>query len=175
MTPCGSPDGGVLWLAGDGGVKKKISIAEKLFFYVRIVAMKGIISFWDKENFGKLFIRLTVGLFFVALGIRYFSQGMTSLQILGAIFYAIGITFWPGLWGVFSAVILILSGMCFLIGFFFRTNCALLLLLFFFKGLAVWGSSRNFFDAELLLNASLSVLLFSFLFMGAGRFSSDGK
>ncbi|MDR2812653.1 MAG: hypothetical protein LBB05_02620 [Puniceicoccales bacterium] len=137
--------------------------------------MKGVESFWDKENFGKLFIRLAVGLFFIALGIRHFSSGMPSLQALGNIFSVIGITFWPGAWGVFSAVTLILSGMCFLIGFFFRTNCALLLLVFFLKLLATWFFSKNFFDAEFLLSASLSVLLFSFLFMGAGRFSSDGK
>ncbi|MDR1907096.1 MAG: hypothetical protein LBQ03_02670 [Puniceicoccales bacterium] len=137
--------------------------------------MKGVASFWDKENFGKLFMRLLMGLFFIALGIRYFSGGMSSLQILGTIFNVLGITFWPGIWGVFSAVVLILAGMCFLIGFFFRTNCAFLLLLFFLKSLTVWVFSKNFFDGEFLLNASLAVMLFSFLFMGAGRFSSDGK
>jgi uncharacterized membrane protein YphA (DoxX/SURF4 family) len=154
---------------------KKICIAGKFFFNVKISNMRGVTSFWDKENFGKLFIRLLVGLFFIALGIRYFSGGMSSLQILGAIFNTLGVTFWPGIWGVCSAVVLILSGMCFLIGFFFRTNCALLLLVFFLKLLTVWFFSKNFFDPEFLLNASLAVLLFAFLFMGAGRFSSDGR
>ncbi|MDR2371585.1 MAG: hypothetical protein LBD60_00325 [Puniceicoccales bacterium] len=154
---------------------KKICIAGKFFFNVRVLNMRGAMSLWDKENFGKLFIRLLVGLFFVALGIRYFSGGMSSLQILGAIFNILGITFWPSIWGIFSAVVLILSGMCFLIGFFFRTNCALLLLVFFLKLLTAWFFSKNFFDSEFLLNASLAVLLFAFLFMGAGRFSSDGK
>jgi uncharacterized membrane protein YphA (DoxX/SURF4 family) len=93
--------------------------------------MKGAASFWDKENFGKLFSRLVVGLFFIAFGIHHFSNGMSSLQALGTIFSVICITFWPGMWGVFAAVTLILSGMCFLIGFFFHTNCALLLLVFF--------------------------------------------
>ncbi|MDR1366912.1 MAG: DoxX family protein [Puniceicoccales bacterium] len=137
--------------------------------------MKDVASFWEKENFGKLFIRLVIGLFFIAFGIRHFAGGMLSLQALGVIFSTIGITFWPGVWGVFSSVILILSGMCFLIGFFFRTNCVLLSLVFFLKLLTTWSSSKNFFDVEFLLNASLTVLLFSFLFMGAGRFSSDGK
>jgi uncharacterized membrane protein YphA (DoxX/SURF4 family) len=145
-----------------------------MYFGVKVSIMKGITSFWDKENFGKLFIRLVIGLFFIALGIRYFSGGMFSLRALGAIFNAIGIAFWSGLWGTFSAVILILSGMCFLIGFFFRTNCGLLLLVFFLKALATWTALENFFDDEFLLSASLAVMLFSFLFMGAGRFSSDG-
>ncbi|MDR1434840.1 MAG: DoxX family protein [Puniceicoccales bacterium] len=137
--------------------------------------MKGITSFWEKENFGKLFIRLFLGLFFIASGIRHFSGGISALRILGSIFNAIGITLWPGLWGTFSSVILVLSGMCFLIGFFYRTNCGLLLLVFFLKALTNWYLSKNFFDGEFLLNALITLSLFAFLFIGAGRFSSDGK
>jgi putative oxidoreductase len=137
--------------------------------------MKGINSFWEKENFGKLFIRLFLGLFFVASGVRYFSGGVSALQLLGAIFNVIGITFWPIIFGIISAVILVLSGMCFLIGFFYRLNCGLLLAIFFLKALGNGYSLGNFFDAEFLLNILITLSLFAFLFMGAGRFSSDGK
>ncbi|MDR1303188.1 MAG: DoxX family membrane protein [Puniceicoccales bacterium] len=137
--------------------------------------MKGIDSFWEKENFGKLFIRLFLGLFFVASGVRYFSGGISALQTLGAIFSAIGITFWPVIFGIISAVILVLSGMCFLIGFFYRLNCGLLLAIYFLKALGNGSGLKNFFDGEFLLNILIALLLFAFLFMGAGRFSSDGK
>jgi uncharacterized membrane protein YphA (DoxX/SURF4 family) len=153
----------------------KIYVADFFFFNVKIIAMKGVSSFWEKENFGKLFIRLFLGLFFVASGIRYFAGGISALQGLGAIFSAIGMTFWPAIFGIFAAVILILSGMCFLIGFFYRLNCGLLLLVFFLKALANGYRWQNFFDAEFLLNILIALLLFAFLFIGAGRFSSDGK
>jgi putative oxidoreductase len=137
--------------------------------------MKGIDSFWEKENFGKLFIRLFLGLLFVASGVRYFSGGISALQVLGAIFSVIGITFWPIIFGIISAVILVLSGMCSLIGFFYRLNCGLLLVIYFLKALGNRSGLKNFFEAEFLLNILIALLLFAFLFMGAGRFSSDGK
>jgi uncharacterized membrane protein YphA (DoxX/SURF4 family) len=136
--------------------------------------MKSAISFWEKENFGKLLIRLTFGLFFVALGIRHFTGGMSALRTLGAIFEVIGLTFWPGFLGTFSAIILILGGMCFLIGFFFKTNCSLLWLVFLLRALTHWFWARNFFDPTFLCDAMVTLLLFSFLFIGPGRFSSDG-
>ncbi|MDR3317734.1 MAG: DoxX family protein [Puniceicoccales bacterium] len=137
--------------------------------------MKGIESFWEKGNFGKLFIRLFLGLFFVGSGIQYFAGGISALRLLGSIFNAIGITFWPSIWGTFSAVILILSGMCFLIGFFYRSNCSLLLFVFFLKAMTNWYISKNFSEPEFLLNTLIALQLFGLLFIGAGRFSSDGK
>jgi uncharacterized membrane protein YphA (DoxX/SURF4 family) len=154
---------------------KKVFVADFIFFNVKMTSVKSITSFWEKEHFGKLFIRLFLGLFLVALGVRHFSGGLSALRTLGAIFDVIGITFWPGFLGTCSAIILILSGMCFLIGFFYRLNCGLLLLIFFLKAVISWRLADHFFNTEFLFNALIALLLFSLLFIGAGRFSSDGK
>ncbi|MDR2807082.1 MAG: hypothetical protein LBB11_02915 [Puniceicoccales bacterium] len=135
--------------------------------------MKAIAYFLEKENFGKLLIRFFWGLFFIILGIRYFAGGMATLKTLGSIFNNIGIHSAIGFWGIITALVLILSGICFFIGFFFRTNCCVLLFIFFLKVLTYRHTLQSFFDEAYLLDVSMALLLFSFLFIGAGRFSFD--
>ena len=130
-------------------------------------------KFFEKDNFGKLFLRLSIGSYFIASGVKYFAGGWIFLRSLGEIFKFLGLNFWPGFWGVVSATILILSGMSFLIGFFFRINCAILSLIFLLKTLVSWFLDKNYWNVEFLFNLNLFFILISFIFIGAGQFSAD--
>lgn len=136
--------------------------------------MRSVASFWDKEHFGRLLIRIVLGILLVALGVKYFTGGSIALKTLGAIVQALGITFWPRLWGILSATVLIFSGMCYVIGFYYRVNCGLLAMIFALKTIIDWKLGYHFFAPEFLCDFVIFTILMSSLFMGPGRFSSDG-
>ena len=125
------------------------------------------------ENFGKLFLRVMIGSYFIALGVKHFAGGWSMIETLGKIFSTIGITFLPKMFGVVSALILILSGMCFLIGFFFKANAFLLFVIFLIKSILYWKISHNYWNVDFLYSFILSIVLISCIFIGPGKYSSD--
>lgn len=132
-------------------------------------------NFFDSENFGKLFLRLMLGAFFIASGVKYFAGGLNMLETFGKIFSAIGLSFFPKFCGIASALVLILSGMCFVIGFFFKLNSCLLLFIFAIKTIVNWKISHNYWNSDFLCSLILVTTLISYIFIGPGQFSSDKK
>ena len=138
-------------------------------------SIANISTIFESENFGKLLIRITIGAYFIASGIKYFAGGWNMLESLGKIFSAIGISFFPRFFGISSSIVLILCGMSFMIGFFFKINSFLLFVLFLLKTVVNWKLCHNFWNNDFLFSFIISIFLFSLIFIGPGRFSADKR
>jgi uncharacterized membrane protein YphA (DoxX/SURF4 family) len=128
---------------------------------------------FDSENFGKLFIRLFVGIFFAVNGVHFFVCGHKSLAILGAIFGMIGIKFSPVFFGGLLAGVHIVCGLTVIIGFLFRTSCFLLGLISLLEGIIAIYTGKCALDSAPMLTIGMVTL--GLMFTGEGRFSATGK
>ncbi|MDR2436438.1 MAG: DoxX family membrane protein [Puniceicoccales bacterium] len=132
--------------------------------------MSASINF-DSENFGKLFMRLFLGIFFMANGVHFFAYGHSALAILGKMLGAIGIHFSPVIFGGILATIHIVCGLTVVIGFFFRTSCFLLGLISLLKvavAILAGGSITN----DTAYAFTVGMTMFGMMFTGGGRFAA---
>lgn len=126
---------------------------------------------FDTENFGKLLLRLFVGGYFVILGVNFFVDGHRALILLGRITNILGITFSPIFFGSAFAMMHIVFGMTILIGFWFRLSCCLLGTITMFEAIiAAYTHARIF--GIVLPTLVLSMVVYSMMFIGGGRFSA---
>lgn len=126
---------------------------------------------FDTENFGKLFIRIFLGIYFVVIGVHFFVSGHDALIVLGTILKILGITFSPIFFGWVLASMHIICGMTILIGFLFRISCFLLGSVTLLEAIIALYTDKNFINgvAHIFL---LSMILFGMMFVGGGRFSA---
>lgn len=130
------------------------------------------IQFFNGENFGKLFIRVILGLILTAKGIVFFVDGQMALLTLGKILNVIGITFWPLYFGWIIAVICVLCGVTFAIGAFFKTSTFLLGTITLLE--AAFKYYINFPLMDTVAYAAIpSVVMYGFLFIGPGTYAVD--
>ncbi|MDR2735697.1 MAG: hypothetical protein LBB20_02580 [Puniceicoccales bacterium] len=136
--------------------------------------MNKIEKFFEKENFGKLLLRLIIGGFIMTKGVVYISSSATALQPFKA---CCKLLF--GVNGISPAVIIpmsllyIIFGTFFLIGFHFRTNTFLLLLIFIAKTAFSYLVTYNWMDPFVLHNLISCAIMLSYLFIGPGAFCAD--
>jgi putative oxidoreductase len=130
--------------------------------------MSASINF-DSENFGKLFMRLFLGIFFMVNGVYFFIHGHTALAILGKILGVIGVHFSPVIFGGILATIHIVCGLTVVIGFLFRTSCFLLGLISIFKvAITLLASGSITHDSAYAFTVGMT--MFGMMFIGGGRF-----
>jgi putative oxidoreductase len=126
-------------------------------------------SGFNRENSGKLFMRLVLGPILTAKGVVFFVKGKTSLIAIGGILSAIGITFWPLVFGWIIAAVCVVCGVTFAIGAFFKTSAFFLGTFTLFEAIF-----RHFSGANLMDNVAyalmLSAVLYGFIFVGPGTY-----
>ncbi|MDR1255621.1 MAG: DoxX family membrane protein [Puniceicoccales bacterium] len=126
---------------------------------------------FDSESFGKLFIRIFIGIFFMVNGVHFFMGGHAALATLGKILGMVGINFSPVLFGGVLAAIHIVCGLTLIIGFLFRTSCFLLGLISFLKALIALFAGKNILN-DVAHIFTLSMVTVGMMFIGGGKFSA---
>ncbi|MDR1433068.1 MAG: hypothetical protein LBI61_01860 [Puniceicoccales bacterium] len=129
-------------------------------------------NFFNKENFGKLFIRMILGIILTAKGIYVFVGGRTALLTLGKILAAVGVTFWPLYFGWAIAVICVVCGIMFAIGAFFKTSAFLLGTVILLETVFKYYASCPLVDS-VAISAMLSAAMYGLLFIGPGTYAVD--
>ena len=130
---------------------------------------------FNREDFGKLFIRITLGILLAAQGVNFFVQGKCALASLGKIVTAIGWNVFPiskttiVLGGIF-AIFYIVCGITFAIGAFSKISSGILSVLLLLTSITKLSEGHHFFGlTEYLFIASF--VLFGFCWIGAGQYA----
>lgn len=126
--------------------------------------------FFRKPDLGLFIFRITVGGLMIAHGVNSMLAGAASWEYLGKTMGIIGVNFAPLFWGLLAVLVQSFGGLCFLLGFFFRSACALL---FLTMAMAVVyhvhkGDSLVMEGGQALL---FTFIFLSFLFIGPGALS----
>ncbi|MDR3144443.1 MAG: hypothetical protein LBT64_03005 [Puniceicoccales bacterium] len=124
-------------------------------------------SLFDRESFGKLFIRVILGTILAAKGVMFFVQGDSALISLGKILSTIGITKLPLYFGWAIAIVCVVCGVTFAIGAFFKMSTFLLGTIFLLNAIFMYCGGRDLVD-EVSHVAILSAVMYGFMFIGAG-------
>ena len=125
---------------------------------------------FDTENFGKLFIRFFIGVYFAITGVHFFVGGHNALVLLGKILQVLGINFSPMLFGVILASMHIVCGMTILLGFLFRSSCFLLGSITLLEAVIEIYMHNSIFN-RVLPTFLLSMIIYGMMFIGKGKFS----
>jgi uncharacterized membrane protein YphA (DoxX/SURF4 family) len=128
--------------------------------------------FLDKPDFGKLIIRVVLGLITAWYGIKMLGGGRSAIVILDRPFSLFSLTLSPRTWILMIAVVYVVTGILFMAGSFFKICCTLLTVteLILIK--------QSFFvkpdEADLLiLHIVLAAVYIGFLFIQPGRYSAN--
>ncbi|MDR0351173.1 MAG: hypothetical protein LBH49_00790 [Puniceicoccales bacterium] len=136
--------------------------------------MNKIEKFFEKENLGKLLLRLIVGGFIIAKGVIHISDSATALQSFEGICKLIfGIKIHSQTLVILLSLLLIIFGTFFLIGFHFKKNTFLLLLMFIIKMTYAHSLSHSWMDHQVLYNVTCCAIMISCLFVGPGTVCAD--
>ncbi|MDR1528585.1 MAG: hypothetical protein LBS22_03315 [Puniceicoccales bacterium] len=130
--------------------------------------MSGLL--FNRENFGKLFIRLVLGIVLAAKGVMFLIEGQSSLAMLGKFLSIVGITFWPLYLGGVIAICHIVCGITIALGAFFKTSTFLFGTFFLFEAAFKYHAGNNL-TGEVAHLAMLSALMYGFMFIGSGSYA----
>ena len=118
-----------------------------------------------------LFFRLTLGSFFIYLhGWPMLAGGLSKWRAIGGAMRHLGITLGPGFWGFVAAASESLGCLLFVIGFAFRPSCLMLFLTLTVAAISDYYSG-GLHRADHAIEMAL--VFFTFMFIGAGKFSFD--
>jgi putative oxidoreductase len=124
-------------------------------------------SIFDRENFGKLFIRVVLGTIIMGRGVAFFVQGKGTLVSLGNILSLLGMNFSPLFFGVCVAVVCVVGGITFALGAFFRTSSFLLGTVTVLD--AIFRYHTRTVSLDVAVGAvAIAATLYGFMFIGAG-------
>ena len=125
------------------------------------------------RNTGLLILRVGIGAMMMVHGFPKIMGGPDKWQALGGTMNVIGIDFFPTFWGFMAAITEGLGGFLLLLGLFFRPVNMLLAftmliaaIMHIKKGDGILGASHAI---------ELAVLFVALIFIGAGKYSVDGK
>jgi putative oxidoreductase len=124
-------------------------------------------SVFDKEGFGKLFVRVILGMIAMAKGIAFFVQGKGALVAAGNILSLIGINFSPLFFGFCVAIVCVVCGITFAIGAFFKTSAFLLGSVILLDALLHHYTKTAAVDV-VVTTIGVAATLYGFVFIGAG-------
>jgi putative oxidoreductase len=121
------------------------------------------------KDIGYLILRLGLGGLVARHGWPMLTGGTAKWEELGAMASAVGITFWPVVWGFIAAFAEVVGGACVAVGFLFRPAC--LLLTATMIGALVFKLQDASSFGYWIEYAELATAFFAMLLMGPGRFS----
>jgi uncharacterized membrane protein YphA (DoxX/SURF4 family) len=127
--------------------------------------------FFDRPDFGKLLVRVVLGLIFAWFGVKMLGGGKSALVILDQPFPILSYTVAPRTWILCVAVVYLIAGILFMAGSFFRTSCVAL------AAVELVLIRQTIFTAPaevdlMLLHVVLMAVNIGFLFMNPGRYSA---
>ncbi len=125
------------------------------------------------RNTGLLILRVGVGAMMMVHGFPKIMDGPDKWAVIGENMKVIGIDFIPAFWGFMAAMTEGLGGFLLLLGLFFRPVNMLLAftmliasLMHLKKGDGIMGASHAI---------ELGIVFLALIFIGAGKYSVDGK
>ncbi|MDR2664117.1 MAG: hypothetical protein LBB14_01115 [Puniceicoccales bacterium] len=128
-------------------------------------------KFFDKPDFGKLLIRVVLGLIFAWFGVKMLSGTRSALVILDRPFSLFAITLPPRSWICSVSVVYLIAGVLYMAGCFYKSCCAALTVVEL-----VLIRQSVFADASqvdlMLLHVVLAAVCFGSIFINPGRFSA---
>jgi uncharacterized membrane protein YphA (DoxX/SURF4 family) len=128
-------------------------------------------KFFSKPDFGKLVIRLVLGLIFAWFGVKMLSGSRSALVILDRPFSLFSLTLPPRSWIVSVAIVYLIAGVLYMAGCFFKSCCAALAIVEL-----VLIRQSVFADASqvdlMLLHVVLAAVCFGSMFLNPGRFAA---
>ncbi|MDR2779377.1 MAG: hypothetical protein LBB16_03805 [Puniceicoccales bacterium] len=127
-------------------------------------------SLFDRENFGKLFIRFVLGSILAAKGIIFFVQGQPALTLLGKMLSIVGITFWPLYLGWIMAICYIICGVTVVLGAFFKASTFLLGTFAMLDAVFKYHMGGDVVG-EITHCVILSTVMYGFMFIGPGSYA----
>lgn len=129
-------------------------------------------KFFDRPDFGKLFIRLFLGLFFAWCGVRLIGGHGVPFVDFEKAFTFLHITLPSEVWIFLISIVYLVAGILFMAGSFFRSCSGSLAIV----ELVLTRQSSFAHPHQLdliLLHAVLATVCIGFLFMNPGRYSAN--
>ncbi|MDR2432284.1 MAG: hypothetical protein LBD34_00840 [Puniceicoccales bacterium] len=126
--------------------------------------------FFDRKDFGKLFIRLVFGIALAVKGVAFLVKGPSSLTLLGSILGIIGVTFFPLYLGWAVAVCHVVCGIMIAIGVFFKTSTFLFGTFFLLEAILEYQTGSDPIK-EVAYPVMLAAVMYGFVFIGSGTYS----
>jgi putative oxidoreductase len=121
---------------------------------------------------GILFLRLGFGIMFIFHGFPKIYGGVEKWAELGASMKHLGIYFLPAFWGFLSAFTEFAGGILLIMGLFTRVVAIFLFINMVVASIAVYSKSHDLMAAASPIEDT--IVFFSLIFLGGGRFSIDG-
>jgi uncharacterized membrane protein YphA (DoxX/SURF4 family) len=131
-------------------------------------SMSGLL--FNREDFGKLFIRLVLGIILAAKGVMFLIEGQSFLAMLGKNLSIVGITFWPLFLGGVIAICHIVCGITVALGAFFKTSMFLFGTFFLLEAIFKYHTGSNLIGKVAYL-VMLSAVMYGFMFIGSGSYA----
>ncbi|MDR1173275.1 MAG: hypothetical protein LBJ75_03630 [Puniceicoccales bacterium] len=130
--------------------------------------MSGLL--FNRENLGKLFIRLVLGIILAARGVMFLVGGQSSLTMLGDILSIVGVTLWPLYLGGVIAICHVVCGITVALGTFFKTSTFLFGTFFLLEAASKYHAGNNLIG-EVSYLIMLSAIMYGFMFIGSGSYA----
>lgn len=125
------------------------------------------------RNTGLLVLRLGIGAMMIVHGLPKIAGGVAKWTAIGGEMKTLGIDFLPAFWGFMAAATETFGGFLLMIGFLFRPVNLMLLFMMIVAALHHLKNGDGLGGASHAIE--LAILFFSLLFIGAGKYSVDGK
>lgn len=124
------------------------------------------------RDVGILILRAGIGIMMVLHGWPKLAGGQEAWAKVGAATGYLGITFWPVLWGFLAAMSETVGGALLAVGFLTRFAALFLTGTMVVASVMMYHLSHGVFN-EWSHPAEIGIVCFSFILIGAGKFSID--
>ena len=131
-------------------------------------------DFFDKPDFGMLFLRVVIGAIVLTHAIMGLMGGVPSLKAYGAAFQPLNITSNPVFWGLSLLLVRAVGSLFFILGLFFRTSCFFVMLSFAIALIYHIDAGHDFLQVTSQA-ARLFTVYFAFLFIGPGNYTLGAR
>lgn len=125
------------------------------------------------RNFGLLIIRVGLGIMFIYHGFPKLTGGPHKWAGIGSATKYVGIHFLPMVWGFLAAVSEAIGGVLLIIGWQFRVVCLLLVINLIVAAAMHLGTGGGMGEAAHAIEDAVTFA--GLVFLGAGKYSVDGK
>jgi uncharacterized membrane protein YphA (DoxX/SURF4 family) len=127
----------------------------------------------DKPDFGKMVIRVTLGLIFAWCGVNGIGGGRSPLFVFNYPFSLFSFTLNPRVWILAIAVVYLVAGILFMAGSFFKSCCVVLTIVEVLQVRQIFLCGRPNAADSFVLHVVLAAVCFGFLYISPGRYSAS--